>query len=69
VIVQLVREATRRALSDLDVQTRTRPEGIEGTHAEMASVRRWLEKLDDDTDGREATRWLLAWLLDRRRED
>jgi DNA primase len=69
VIVQLVREATRRALSDLDVQTRTRPEGIEGTHAEMASVRRWLEKLDDDTDGREATQWLLAWLLDRRRED
>jgi hypothetical protein len=31
-------------------------------------VRRWLEKLDDDTDGSEAMSWLLAWLLERRRE-
>jgi DNA primase len=69
VVAQLVRVATRRALADLDVQTRTRPEGIDGTHAEMVRVRLWLEALDDPSDGSEATRRLLAWLLDRRRED
>ena len=69
VVAQLVRVATRRALSDLDVQTRTGPEGIDGTHAETVRVRLWLEALDDPTDGSEARRRLLAWLLDRRRED
>jgi DNA primase len=69
VVAQLVREATKRALLDLEIQTRTGPEGIDGTHAEMATVKRWLDKLDDDTVGSEASRWLLAWLLDRRRED
>jgi DNA primase len=69
VVAQLVRVATRRALSDLDVQTRTGPEGIDGTHAETVRVRLWLEALDDPTDGSEAMRRLLAWLLDRRRED
>jgi hypothetical protein len=68
VIARLIREASKRALSDLQVQTRISPAGLEETHLETATVRRWLEKLDDDTDGSEAMSWLLAWLLERRRE-
>jgi DNA primase len=69
VIVRLVREAATRAISDLAVQTRTAPEGMEGTHAELEEAKRIYVKLRDDPDDSEATRWLLAWLLDRRRED
>ncbi|HXR54223.1 MAG TPA: DNA primase [Acidimicrobiales bacterium] len=69
VVAQLVRVATRRALSDLQVQARTAPEGLEETAAEAVRVRLLLEELDDSSDGSEATRRLLAWLLDRRRED
>jgi DNA primase len=69
VIVRLVREAAARAISDLAVQTRTGPEGMEGTHAELEEAKRIYVKLRDDPDDSEATRWLLAWLLDRRRED
>jgi len=69
VLTQLVREATRRALSDLQVKARTVPEELDGTAAEAVRVRLWLEELDDPADGSEATRRLLAWLLDRRRED
>jgi len=69
VVAQLVREATRRALSDLQVQARTAPDGLDGIHAEATRVRLWLEELDDPSNGSEATRRLLAWLLDRRRED
>jgi DNA primase len=69
VVVLLVREATRRALADLQVQARTAPEGFDSTNAETARVRLWLEELGDPSDGSEATRRLLAWLFDRRRED
>jgi DNA primase len=69
VVNQLVRVATRAALRDLDVLARTSPEGLDGTAHEAVRVRLWLEELDDETLGSEATRRLLAWLLDRRRED
>jgi DNA primase len=69
VVNQLVRVATRRALSDLQVQARTASQDLDGTAAEAVRVRLWLEELDDSSDGSEATRRLLAWLLDRRRED
>ncbi len=69
VVTLLVREATRRALADLPVQARTAPDGFDSTNAETARVRLWLEELGDASDGSEATRRLLAWLLERRRED
>jgi DNA primase len=69
VIVRLVREAAARAISDLAVQTRTGVAGMDGTHAELEEAKRIYVKLRDDPDDSEATRWLLAWLLDRRRED
>jgi hypothetical protein len=69
VITQLVREATRGALGELQVEARTTPAGLDGAMAETARVRLWLEELGDPSDGSEATRRLLAWLLERRRED
>ncbi len=69
VVSQLLRVATRRALADLQVQARTDPQGLDTAGEESARVRRWLEELDDPSDGREAARRLLAWLVDRRRED
>jgi len=69
VVTQLVRVATRRALADLQVEARTSPETLAGTAAQISRVRLWLEQLDDPSDGSEVTRRLLAWLLERRRED
>jgi DNA primase len=69
VVSQLVREATRRALVELQVEARTDPDGLAGPAAESARVKLWLEELDDPSGGSEATHRLLAWLLDRRRED
>jgi len=69
VVTQLIRVATRRALADLQIEARTSPDGLAGTAAEIARVRLWLEELDDPSGGSEATHRLLAWLLDRWRED
>jgi DNA primase len=69
VVTQLLRVAARRALSDLQVRARTTPDDLSATAAETARVRRWLEQLDDPASGGEAARRLLAWLLDRVRED
>jgi DNA primase len=69
VVSQLVRVATRRALADLQIRARTDPKDLDTTGQETARVRRWLEELDDPSDGSEAARRLLAWLLDQRRED
>ncbi|MGH9048032.1 MAG: toprim domain-containing protein, partial [Acidimicrobiales bacterium] len=69
VIMQLVREATKTALRDLEIRARTAPEELGGAAAETARVRLWLEELGDGSGGSEATRRLLAWLLERRRED
>jgi DNA primase len=69
VVTQLVRVAIRRALADLQVRARIAPDELTTTAEETARVRRWLEELDDPSDGREAARRLLAWLLQRVREE
>jgi len=69
VVSQLLRVAVRRELAELQAWARTNPERLEVAGAESARVRRWLEELDDPSDGSGAARRLLAWLLDRRRED
>ncbi len=69
VVTQLVRVAVHKALDDLQVLARTAPASLDATMAETARVRLLLESLDDPSGGSEATRRLLAWLLDRRRED
>jgi DNA primase len=69
VVSQLLRVAVRRELSELQAWARTNPEQLDAAGAESARVRRWLEELDDPSDDSGAAHRLLAWLLDRRRED
>jgi len=63
VVTQLVREATRRALADLQSALRTSSGDPGATAIQAVTVRRWLEELDDPVAGREASDRLLAWLL------
>ncbi|MGH9044108.1 MAG: DNA primase [Acidimicrobiales bacterium] len=69
VVTQLVRFATRRALAELGAHARQSPGTLDATAAEVARARLWLEELDSSADGREPGRRLLAWLVERRRED
>ncbi len=63
VVTQLVREASRRALADLQSALRTSSGDPGATAIQAVTVRRWLEELDDPVAGREASDRLLAWLL------
>jgi hypothetical protein len=68
VVVVLLREASRRALAD--VEARSRADGSDSwqsTAAETAQVRRWLDALGDP-GGRDATDRLVAWLSERESE-
>jgi DNA primase len=63
VLVQLVRDATRRELVVATAEARESPEAIE----EAASATAWLQELDDPALSAEATARLVAWLVVRSR--
>jgi DNA primase len=64
VVAQLVREAVRRELAERQAAARTGGGelALVPLAIETATVRRWLEDLDDPSHGREAADRLLAWL-------
>jgi DNA primase len=63
VVVQLVRDATRRELVVATAEARETGEAIE----EAASATGWLQELDDPSLSAEATARLVAWLVVRAR--
>ena len=63
VVLQLVRDASRRELQVLTTEARTSPEAAR----EAASVARWVHELDDPGASVAATDGLVAWLLVRAR--
>jgi len=63
VIAQLVREAARRALGELQAEGRTGRRDLAEVAKETATVRRWIEDLDDAELCGVATSLLVAWLL------
>jgi DNA primase len=65
VVTQLVREAARRAMADLQVEARTAGGDLGAINTETGRVRRWLEELEDPEAGRAAADRLLAWLVTR----
>ncbi len=68
VVVVLLREASRRALADVEAQSRADgSDSWQSTAAETAQVRRWLDALGDP-GGRDATDRLVAWLSERESE-
>lgn len=70
VVSQLVREASRRALADVQVSWRAAGSDgdLQAMAGETAMVRLWLEELDDPVNGRDAADRLVAWLLGRWQE-
>ncbi len=68
VVSVLVREAARRALADVEAESRVDgSESWQSTVAETARVRRWLDALGDE-GGRDAADRLVAWLSERESE-
>jgi DNA primase len=68
VIVLLVRNATRRALGDIEAQARLSPEALGDLASVAAVVRGDLEELDDPAHAVAASERLLAWLVGRGEE-
>jgi hypothetical protein len=67
VVNVLLREAVRRALAELTVQSRGLEASWQSGAAETVQVRLWLDELDDPTAGRGAAERLVAWLTERER--
>ena len=68
VVSVLLREAARRALADVEAESRVDgSESWQSTVAETAQVRRWLDALGDE-GGRDAADRLVAWLSERESE-
>jgi hypothetical protein len=62
VVSVLVREAVRRALADVGIESRAEGASWQDRAAETAQVRLWLDQLDDPDAGRDAADRLVAWL-------
>jgi hypothetical protein len=61
----LLREAVRRALSDVGKESRGLDANWQAGAAETAQVRLWLAELDESDTGRTAADRLVAWLAER----
>jgi DNA primase len=68
VVTVLLRGAVRRALAEVEVQSRAVDDSWQLRAAETAQVRLWLDQLEDPTAGRDAADRLVAWLVERDRE-
>jgi hypothetical protein len=65
VVTVLLREATRRALADMEIESRTGGDTWRSRAAETAQVRLWLDQLAESGSGRDAAERLVAWLAKR----
>ena len=66
VVAVLLRGAARRALADVEKQSRAGGDAWQATAAETAQVRLWLDQLDDPAAGRDAADRLVVWLSQTR---
>ena len=65
VVTVLLRETTRRALADMEIESRTGGDTWRTRAAETAQVRLWLDELGESGSGRDAAERLVAWLVER----
>jgi hypothetical protein len=65
VLVVLLRSATRRALAEIQIESRTGGDAWKSQAAESAQVRLWLDRLEESEGGRDAADRLVAWLAER----
>jgi DNA primase len=69
VVVVLLREAVRRALSEVEQASRGLNSTWQAGAAETAQVRHWLVELDEPASGRGAADRLVAWLTEREKKE
>jgi DNA primase len=69
VVSVLLREAVRRALADVGMESRAGGTSWQDRAAETAQVRLWLDQLDDPDAGRDGADRLVAWLVGRDAEE
>ncbi len=71
VVARLLREAARRALADIEVESRTGTSDGSwlAQNAETVQVRFWLDELEESPSGRDTADRLVAWLVQRDPEE
>jgi hypothetical protein len=65
VVTVLVRGSVRRALGDVEAESRSGQVPWESRATETAQVRLWLDELEESPTGRDAAERLVAWLVQR----
>ncbi len=65
VVAVLLRGAARRALAEVEIESRVGEDSWQARAAETVQVRLWLDKLDESPSGRDAADRLVAWLVQR----
>jgi hypothetical protein len=69
VVSVLVRGAARRALADVEIESRAGDDSWRARAAETVQVRLWLDELEESPSGRDAGDRLVAWLTQREPEE
>ncbi len=69
VVTVLLRGAARRALADIEIESRAGDDSWRASAAETVQVRHWLDELAEPGSGRDAADRLVAWLVERDSEE
>jgi len=69
VVVVMLRDAAKRALADITVESRVSDDSWAAQAAESAQVGLWLDELGESGSGRDAADRLVAWLAQRQPEE
>jgi DNA primase len=69
VVVVMLRDAAKRALADITVESRVSDDSWAVQAAESAQVGLWLDELGESGSGRDAADRLVAWLAQRQPEE
>ena len=69
VVVVMLRDAAKRALADIEIESRVSDDSWQARAAESAQVGLWLDELGESGSGRDAADRLVAWLVQRQPEE
>ncbi len=65
VVTALLRGAARRAMADIEIESRAGGDSWQTRAAETVQVRLWLDELEESPSGRDPADRLVAWLVQR----
>jgi DNA primase len=68
VVAVLLRGAAKRALGDVEIESRLSDDSWQARAAETVQVQLWLDELGESGSGRDAAERLVAWLIQREPE-